>query len=438
MNSKKMITIEALINAPIEQVWKYWNTPEHVVKWNAASNDWHTPKAENDFRKGGKFIYRMEAKDGSFGFDFGGVYEEVKTNETISFRMDDGRSVKITFAKIGNTTKIVESFEAESTNPIEMQKNGWQSILNNFKKYAEGSQKIIPHIWYDKEAKEAAKFYISIFPNSKITNISRINDTPSGDCDIVSFELNGHKFTSISAGPYFKLNPSISFMLNFDPNRDKNARKNLEVLWTKLSEGGKALMPLGKYPFSELYGWVQDKYGVSWQLILTNPQGEERPFIIPSTMFVGNFCGKAEEASNFYMSIFKNSKRGVIARYPKGMEPDKEGTIMFTDFMLEGQWFVAMDSAHKHDFAVNEAISFIVECEDQKEIDYYWEKLSAFKEAEQCGWLKDKYGVSWQIIPKQMNQMMTNATKEQMTRLTKAFLQMKKFDLAQLKKAYES
>ncbi len=298
-------------------------------------------------------------------------------------------------------------------------------------------QKIIPHLWFDKEAKEAAEFYTSLFPNSKITHVTTLHDTPSGDTDIVSFELSGQDFMAISAGPLFAFNPSISFILNFDPSRDKNARENLDALWEKLSDGGKALMPLDTYPFSERYGWIQDKYGLSWQLILSNPEGEERPFIVPSLLFVGDVAGKAEEATNFYLSVFKNAKRGMIARYPKGMEPDKEGTIMFSDFMLEGQWFAAMDSAHKHKFAFNEAISFLVNCETQEEIDYYWEKLSAVPEAEQCGWLKDKYGISWQISPTVLDEMMTKGTKEQTDRVTQAFLKMKKFDIQKLQQAYE-
>lgn len=298
-------------------------------------------------------------------------------------------------------------------------------------------QKIIPHLWFDKEAKEAAKFYTTVFPDSKLTNITTLHDTPSGDCDVVTFNLMNYTFMAISAGPVFTFNPSISFMVNFDPLQDKNAKKHIDEMWEKLMVGGKALMPLDKYPFSERYGWVQDKYGLSWQLILTNPEGELRPRIIPSLLFVGDKCGKAEEATNSYLSVFKASKRGVIARYPQGMEPDKAGTIMFTDFMLEGQWFAAMDSAHKHDFAFNEAISFMVNCDTQQEIDYYWERLSADPAAEQCGWLKDTYGVSWQISPTELGDMMNKGKPGQIDRLTKAFLQMKKFDLAKLKKVYE-
>lgn len=302
-------------------------------------------------------------------------------------------------------------------------------------------QKITPHLWFNKEAREAAEFYASLFPNSKVTNVTTLHDTPSGDCDIVSFELWGRKFMAISAGPLFRFNPSISFFVNFGPphfdDRDE-ARAALDRIWNQLSEGGTALMPLDTYPFSEHYGWIQDKYGLSWQLILTGEEGDPRPPIVPSLMFVKEMAGKAEEAMNFYLSVFKDTKPGIVARYPAGMEPDKEGTIMFADFMLENQWFAAMDSAGPHNFDFNEAVSFIVNCEKQEEIDYYWEKLSAIPESEQCGWLKDKYGVSWQVAPTVMNEMLTSGTREQIERVTQAFLPMKKFDIAKLKEAFES
>ncbi|MEH7239441.1 VOC family protein [Bacillus sp. JJ1562] len=299
------------------------------------------------------------------------------------------------------------------------------------------NQNIVPHLWYDKEAKEAAEFYTSIFPDSSITKVTTLHDTPSGDADLVSFELWGQKFMAISAGPYFKFNPSVSFFVNFDPAREKNTHVKINEVWNKLSEGGTVLMPLDKYPFSEKYGWIQDKYGLSWQLILTNPEGEERPTIIPSLLFVGDKYGKAEEAINFYVSVFKNSKQGHIARYPVGMEPNKEGTIMFSDFRLKNQWFAAMDSAEVQKFNFNEAISFMVYCGTQEEIDYYWDKLSAVPESEQCGWLKDKYGLSWQIVPREMDEMMSNGTPEQIERVNMAVLKMKKLDLAEIQNAYK-
>lgn len=292
-------------------------------------------------------------------------------------------------------------------------------------------QKIIPHLWFDNAAVEAAKFYTSIFPNSKVNHQTVIKNTPSGDCDIVAFKLSGYEFMSISAGPLFKFNPSISFMLNFDPSKDENASKNLQALWEKLSAGGKVLMPLDAYPFSKKYGWMQDKYGISWQLILTNPEGEERPFIIPSLLFVGDVCGKAEAAIKFYSSVFSHAKQGIVARYPKGMAPDEEGSIMFTDFMLENQWFAAMDSAQEHQFGFNEAISLMVNCKNQHEIDYFWEKLSAVPESEQCGWLKDKFGVSWQIVPENMGELLAKNP----DKTTPAMLNMKKIIIKDLEEA---
>lgn len=136
---KTQITVEAIINAPAEKVWQIWNAPEHITKWCTATPEWHTPRSENDLRIGGKFSSRMEAKDGSFGFDFGGVYDDVKTNELITYTMSDGRKVKITFSKEGKGTKVVETFDAETINPVEMQKAGWQAILDNFKKYTEAN-----------------------------------------------------------------------------------------------------------------------------------------------------------------------------------------------------------------------------------------------------------------------------------------------------------
>jgi len=297
-------------------------------------------------------------------------------------------------------------------------------------------QKIIPHLWFDTQAKEAVEFYCNIFPNSKILSSTVLHDTPSGDCDMLTFNLNGHDFMAISAGPYFTINPAISFMLNFDPSQDAEAEAHLKTLWEKLSEGGATLMPLQEYPFSKLYGWVQDKYGVTWQLILTDPTGEPRPFITPSLMFAGQHTNKAEEAVQFYLDIFRHTKQGTIARYTENTGPAKKDSIMFTDFMLENQWFAAMDSGVEQPFTFNEAVSLLINCDTQEDIDYYWKKLSAVPKAERCGWLKDKYGVSWQVSPASLSTMMKEGTPEQIDRVTKAFLKMKKFNLAELEAAY--
>ncbi len=291
-------------------------------------------------------------------------------------------------------------------------------------------QKIVPHIWFDKEAVQAAHYYVSIFPASQITGATVLRDTPSGDTDIVSFTLAGYAFQAISAGPVFKLNPSISFAVNCATVEE------VDALWAKLADGGQALMPLGAYPFNARFGWVQDRFGVSWQLALSEAETAGQPSITPSLLFVGANCGQAEAAIGFYTSVFNNSAVGHVLRYGPGQAPDQEGTVMHADFYLEGQRFAMGDSAWPHQFAFNEAISFIVNCDGQAEIDAYWERLSAVPEAEQCGWLKDRYGLSWQIVPAAMEEMMSNGSPEQVARITQAFLPMKKLDLAVLQAAY--
>jgi predicted 3-demethylubiquinone-9 3-methyltransferase (glyoxalase superfamily) len=291
-------------------------------------------------------------------------------------------------------------------------------------------RKITTHLWFDKEAKEAAELYVSVFKDAKISSKAKLHDTPSGTVDLVTIELRGQEFTLLSAGPLFKFTPAVSFLVAC------KTKEEVEALWGALSKGGSALMDLGKYPFSEKYGWVQDRYGLSWQLMFAGGR-EIKQQITPTLMFVGQQCGKAEEAVNSYASVFRNAKVGDVLRYGKGEEPDKEGTVKHVAFALEGQEFAAMDSARSHDFTFNEAISFMVHCDTQREIDHYWGKLSAVPEAEQCGWLKDKYGLSWQIVPTAMDEMLKDKDRKRTARVTEAFLKMKKFDIAKLKEAYE-
>jgi predicted 3-demethylubiquinone-9 3-methyltransferase (glyoxalase superfamily) len=313
------------------------------------------------------------------------------------------------------------------------------------------SQKIIPTLWFDKECEEAMNFYVSSFSgvsggdkDSGIISIRRYEkgmETPGiedmeGKVLTGIFQLEGYRFMALDGGPVFKINPSVSFILNFDPSRDKNAGKNLDSLWNRLLPGGNVLMELKQYQFSEHYGWIQDKFGVSWQMILSNPAGEQRPFIVPSLMFTGNLAGKAEQAINFYLSVFKHSKKGSLQRYPGGMEPDREGTIMYSDFMIENQWFAAMDSGRIHEFSFNEAVSFVVNCSDQKEVDSFWEKLSHIPEAEVCGWLKDKFGLSWQIIPERMNELLSDPEPEKVHSVLNRMLKMKKIVIKELEEAY--
>lgn len=291
-------------------------------------------------------------------------------------------------------------------------------------------------LWFDDRAEEAANFYVSIFENAEILEttpylVETPSDKPIGSVMTVDFDLEGQQFTALNGGPHFKFTPAISFIINCETEQE------VDELWEKLSEGGETLMPLDSYPFSERYGWTADKYGLSWQLILSNPEGDWRPKITPSMMFVNDNAGNAEEAMQFYTSVFEEAEiSDNINRYPSGMEPDEEGTIMYADFSIDNRWFAVMDSAQEHDFNFNEAISFMVNCQSQKEIDYYWGKLSAVPESEQCGWLKDKYGVSWQIVPGNVQELYRDDNPEKAKRAMEAMLQMKKLDIEKLKNAY--
>ena len=289
--------------------------------------------------------------------------------------------------------------------------------------------KITPHLWFDREAIAATEFYAETFPDSKVIDVTTIPDTPGGDTDIVTFQLWGQSFQAINAGPLFSFNPSVSFAVACDTVDE------VDRLWARLADGGTALMPLDAYPFSERYGWVQDRYGLSWQVSYAGGR-EVTQRITPTLTFVGDVCGKAEEAIALYTSVLPDSGTIFVQRYGPGQEPDVEGTVQYAAFRLAGQGFAAMDSAHDHQFAFNEAISLLVSCDSQDEIDRYWDALSAVPEAEQCGWLKDRYGVSWQIVPSNLDVMLQNGSPEQIARVTKAFLAMKKFDLAELERAY--
>ncbi len=300
-------------------------------------------------------------------------------------------------------------------------------------------QKINPFLWFDDNAEEAVNFYVSTFKDSKIKGTTRYSEAsskaagrPKDSVMTVAFELFGQSFTAINGGPIFKINPSVSFIVNCKTGNE------VQELWDNLSNGGTALMPLDKYPFSEKYGWIQDKYGVSWQLIQAS--GDFQQTIIPTLIFTGNISGKAEEAINNYTSIFSDitaseSKLISAFRYSPDQKPEKEGTIMFADFKLDGQIFAAMDSAREHKFNFNEAVSFVVNCESQREIDYFWDKLSAVPQAEMCGWLKDKYGLSWQIVPANIGELLSSKEPGKSQRVMQKVLQMKKLDIEELQNA---
>lgn len=293
-------------------------------------------------------------------------------------------------------------------------------------------EKIIPNLWYDKEAKEAVQFYVSVFDNARILDRTVIYDTPSGDAEMLSFQLEGQLFSAISGGPFFKLNPSVSLMVACSTVAEVDKK------YAALSQGGVDLMPLGEYPFSKRYAWTQDRYGLSWQLMLSeepNIPENYRQKITPCLLYSGAVCGKTEEAVRFYTDVFKGGTVDLLSHYQEGEAQLPQAKINFAGFTLNGMKFAAMDNGYPADFGFNEAFSLMIYCDNQNQIDYYWNALSAVPEAEQCGWLKDKYGVSWQVTPTLLDDIMYHGTSEEARRVTQAFLPMKKIDIKAIETA---
>lgn len=251
---------------------------------------------------------------------------------------------------------------------------------------------IYPCFWFDGKAQEAADFYCQVFPDSKIMSTNPV---------ATSFESSGQKFLCLNGGPYFTINPSISVYTVF------KSEETIDQIWNDLIQDGEALMEMGSYPWSKKYGWLKDKFGVNWQLTIEKTETPKQRFS-PCLMFTGSNFGKAEEAIEFYTSTFQNSESLFAAKY--GPEHGiQEGKIMHAQFTLNHQLFVAMDSSFDHGFNFNEAFSLVIDCEDQEEIDYFWNSLSADGGSPgRCGWLKDKYGVSWQVVPAILGQLISN------------------------------
>ncbi len=285
--------------------------------------------------------------------------------------------------------------------------------------------RIVPHLWFDKEAKEAAENYVTLFPGSRIKSETEIPGTPSGNAGLTVFELDGTEIAALSAGPVFKLNPSLSFFA-YCGNEER-----INGLYEKLIEGGSVLMPLDKYPWSSKYAWVSDKFGLSWQLDIDGINSAQK--VVPALLFTNKKAELIKEAVSFYTSVFPESK--IILESPYDASAGlPEGTLLFAQFALSGFIFNCMSSTMDHGFDFNEALSFMVYCDTQEEIDYYWNKLTEGGLEQPCGWLKDKYGVSWQIVPSDMNAMMS--TKEGVQRVMQEIYKMKKLDLEKIRKAY--
>ena len=273
-------------------------------------------------------------------------------------------------------------------------------------------EKITPCLWYNGGAEEAADLYCSVFADAKVTAKSPI---------VIGINVAGQSITLLDGGPMYQPNPSISFFYICETEKD------LERIWTAFTKEGSVLMPLDTYPWSKKYGWVTDKFGVSWQIALGKLEDVGQR-ITPCLMFTGKQCGRAEEALHFYSSLFKNSKTDGIL-----YNDENKKLVQHAQFALLGQKFMVMDSAEEHKFNFSEGVSLTIHCETQDEIDYYWNKLTESGQESMCGWLKDRFGVSWQIVPTVLDNIMRDPDKA--GKAAKAFMAMRKLDIEQIVQA---
>ena len=277
--------------------------------------------------------------------------------------------------------------------------------------------KIFPCLWFDGQAKAAAELYCAVFGKGTITV-----DTSM----VVNFQLHGQKFMGLNGGPQYQPNPTLSFYTIFETEEE------IDAAWQQLSEGGSILMPLNKYPWSEKYGWLSDRFGVSWQLVLGSLE-EVGQKITPLLMFANAQQGHAETAIAHYSSLVEDASIRMIARFEEN-EPIP-GKIKHSQFFLNEQLFMAMDAPGVHKFDFSEGVALVVDCLNQAEVDHFWDGLTAKGEEGQCGWLKDQFGVSWQIVPRQLMQALSNPDPAAAQYAMNALLQMKKIEIAKLSPA---
>ena len=276
---------------------------------------------------------------------------------------------------------------------------------------------IYPCLWFDGKAKDAATFYCDVFNNSKIVSENNI---------VVNFEIEGFKIMALNGGPMFSITPAISLYVNC------YSENEIDSLWSKLIDGGSAMMTLQKYPFAEKYGWVKDKFGMTWQLIFGGSANDTIK-IKPAFLFVGNQYGNAFNAITDYTNLFPNASITHHQLYGDFMPENMQGKLMFSLFTLDDIDFVAMDGPGDHTYTFTEGVSIVVECETQADIDLYWNTLTKNGQESMCGWLKDKYGVSWQIVPSILGKLMSDPNKSK--QVIAAFMKMKKFDIEALMNA---
>ncbi|MGV3022951.1 VOC family protein [Streptococcus suis] len=282
-------------------------------------------------------------------------------------------------------------------------------------------QPIIPHLWYDTEAKEAVAFYVDLF-GGKIDWTYTITDTPSGDSDLIQFQLGDMTLAAISAGPYFKLNESMSLMVNV-ASKDEVTR-----LYQALSEGGRVLMPLGEYPFSPYYVWLEDRFGLSWQLSYAPDLDKPYQFDI-CLLFSQGQVGLAQPMLDYYKDKLPQARLGRLSYYGEGEAAVEAAKLNYAELLVAGQKMIVMDHGYGGEASFNEAFSLMVYVDSQDELNFYYDLLSAVPEAEMCGWVKDQFGISWQIVPRILMEAYDTASPEKVKAVNAAVMTMKRLDI---------
>jgi len=431
----KRLTFSTHIRAPKNRVWHALWDDANYRQWTTVFHE--GSHAVSDWQEGSKILFL-----GPEGSGMVSRIARLVPNEFMSFQhlgemksgVEDYTSAEAqgwagalenyTLREKDGGTEL--SVELDTENSFaEYFAGTFPKALARVKELAE-AQRITPFLWFDHRIEEALNLYASALPNSKIFNLVRNGDTVF----TADFSLCGQRFAALNGHPAFPFNASISFYVVCETETE------IDSVWQQLSEGGSVMMPLQQYPWSAKYGWLEDRYGLTWQLGLGKLE-EVGQKITPSFLFVGQQHGRAGEALQLYSSIFKNAHTDGILHYGEGNPGGAVGTVQHAQFALDGCKFMVMDNNGPHPFQFNEAVSFVISCDGQEEVDYYWEKLIADGgQAGQCAWLKDKFGVSWQVVPLTLVKYLNDPDPEKANRVMQAMLKMSKIVIADLERAY--
>lgn len=291
------------------------------------------------------------------------------------------------------------------------------------------SQKITPFFWLDGTAEPAARFHTELF-GGDIARLGRyteagteIHGQQDGTVMVAEYDILGYRLALLNGGPHFRPSPAVSLFVQL-PDRSE-----VERIWKGLTDGGEVLMPFDSYDWSPAYGWCNDRFGISWQ-ISQDPEGRAAQPITPMLTFTRKVCGRAKEALEFYARVFPNSKVEFTFPYPDGAK-EPAGSILHGQASLSGERVMAMDTGLDHPFGFDEGVSLTVNCSDQAEVDYFWEELVADGGSHsQCGWLKDRFGFSWQVVPRPVTDILAGSDRQAAARAMAAVMGMTRIDIA--------